>query len=69
MDTVLDRVAYSIPEVCVATGMGRDAIYSAIRRGDLIARKWRNRTIVVHDDLMRYLNSLPAAATPDNSAA
>jgi excisionase family DNA binding protein len=51
--------AYSIAEVMARVGLGRDAIYRAIKDGDLIARKRGKRTLILADDLKEFLHSLP----------
>ena len=53
-------LAYSIAEACAAARAGRTSIYEAIRSGALRAVKRGRRTIVLADDLRRYLESLPA---------
>jgi Helix-turn-helix domain len=53
------RAAHSIPEVCAATGLGRDSVYAAIRTGKLIARKYGRRTVVLDDDMRAFLEALP----------
>jgi excisionase family DNA binding protein len=53
------RTALSIPEVCAATGLGRDSVYAAIRTGKLIARKYGRRTVVLDDELRAFLEALP----------
>jgi Helix-turn-helix domain len=53
------RVAHSIPEVCAATGLGRDSVYAAIRTGKLVARKYGRRTVVLEDDMRAFLEALP----------
>jgi len=57
MDTPL---AYSIAEACAVARTGRTSIYQAIKSGDLIARKRGRRTIVLLEDLRRWLEKLPA---------
>jgi hypothetical protein len=51
--------AYRIPDVCAATGLGRTSVYSAIKSGELVARKWNRCTIVLADDLAAFLAKLP----------
>jgi excisionase family DNA binding protein len=51
--------ALRIPEVCRLTGFGRTTIYAAIKSGDLVARRYRRRTIVLEEDLQRFLRGLP----------
>jgi helix-turn-helix protein len=53
------KAAHSIPEVCAATGFGRDSVYAAIRTGKLIARKYGRRTVVLDDDMRAFLEALP----------
>jgi hypothetical protein len=50
--------AYRIADVCKVTGLGRTSIYAAIKSGDLVARKWNRCTIVLGEDLARFLNNL-----------
>jgi excisionase family DNA binding protein len=51
--------AFRISEVCRATGFGRSTIYLAIAAGDLVARKYGRRTIILDEDLSNFLRSLP----------
>jgi excisionase family DNA binding protein len=55
----IQKIAYSIPEYCEATSMGRTQIYKAIKEGKLIARKMGKRTLITYDDGLNFLNSLP----------
>jgi hypothetical protein len=56
------QFAYSIADACIVTRTGRTAIYEAIRSGELIARKRGRRTVILADDLCRWLQNLPIAA-------
>jgi len=56
---VTGRAAYSIAEVMLQSGLGRDTIYKAINSGRLPARKVGRRTIVLTTDLQRFLEALP----------
>jgi hypothetical protein len=60
----LNPLAFRISEVCRTTGLGRTSIYAAIKSGDLIARKWKRRTIVLADDLAAFLRNLPSRQSP-----
>jgi Helix-turn-helix domain len=52
------KLVYSIPDVMAATDAGRTTVYRAIQSGELVARKRGRRTIILADDLRRWLNSL-----------
>jgi excisionase family DNA binding protein len=54
-----DRIAYSVDEAAVRAGIGRDAVYDAIREKRLVARKWGRRTIITDAALRAFLDSLP----------
>jgi excisionase family DNA binding protein len=56
-----ERVAYSVDEVAVRAGIGRDAVYDAIREKRLVARKWGRRTLITDSALRAFLESLPIA--------
>lgn len=53
------RLALSIREAVEASGVGRDSLYKAIRRGELKARKVGRRTLILMPDLSTYLSSRP----------
>jgi excisionase family DNA binding protein len=53
-------LAVTIPDAIKASGMSRTAIYSALKRGDLSARKAGKRTLINFADLQAYLDRLPA---------
>jgi hypothetical protein len=52
-------IALSIPEVCKTSGFGKTKIYKAIKQGDLVARKYGRRTVVLYEDLVEFLRNLP----------
>ena len=56
MDTPL---ALSIPDAVRLSGCSRSALYLALKRGDLIARKAGRRTLISFADLEAYLAGLP----------
>ena len=58
-------LVHSIPEACRLGCVGRTAIYEAIRTGELRAVKRGRRTLILDDDLRRYLRSLPPVAVKD----
>jgi hypothetical protein len=55
----LQKKAYSIKEVSEITGFGKTHIYDESRRGNLEFRKSGYRTVVLAEELDRYLSALP----------
>jgi excisionase family DNA binding protein len=55
------RLAVTIPEACELAHLSRSTLYQAIKRGDLIARKYRRRTLILRSDLENFLAKLPAS--------
>ena len=51
------------------TGLGRDAVYAAIRDGHLVARKAGRRTLITDDDLRQFLAELPRAGGYEQASA
>ena len=56
-------IAYGIDEFCVVSDLGRSFVYAEIRAGKLKARKAGRRTLILHDEAERYLQSLPSIET------
>ncbi len=52
-------IAVTIPDAVKATGLSRSALYEALKRGDLSARKAGRRTLITFADLEAYLARLP----------
>ena len=67
--TETGRRAHSIAETCALTGLGRDAVYTAIRDGHLVARKLGRRTLITDDDLRQFLAGLPRAGGHEQASA
>ena len=53
-------LAYSVAEACAVARAGRTAIYEAIRCGALRARKRGRKTLILPDDLRRWVEGHPA---------
>lgn len=55
-----EKLAYSVDELAVLAGCGRDKLYEAIRDKKLVAKKLGRRTLICRGDADRFLDSLPA---------
>jgi excisionase family DNA binding protein len=62
------RLAYTIAEACAVAGIRRTSLYRAIRSGKLRAIKCGGRTLVLPDDLRRWLEGLPPVSVASGSA-
>jgi excisionase family DNA binding protein len=54
----MTQISLSIEEARTATGIGRTKLYAAINAGQLKARKFGKRTIILRDDLNTFLSNL-----------
>jgi hypothetical protein len=52
-------LAYTIDGACAASASGRNALYLALASGALVAHKRGRRTIILHSDLLAWLENLP----------
>ncbi len=52
-------IAYRISGAVVASGSTRTRVFGAIKNGELKARKDGKATIIEHEELMRWVRSLP----------
>lgn len=59
-----EKLALSVPEAIEAANTSRGSIYRAINAGELVARKRGRRTVVLVDDLRRWLKNLKPYRSP-----
>lgn len=64
MDDKIEKMAFSVDEAAMRAGLGRDRIYTAIRDGNLVARKFGRRTLITAEALQQFLDSLPPLRLP-----
>ena len=57
---MLSPIVHTIQEACSITHTGRTALYEAIRSGALRAVKCGRRTLILDEDLRRFMQSLPS---------
>jgi excisionase family DNA binding protein len=62
VDQTQAKLGLSVEEASEIAGIGRSKLYEAMRDGLLQARKFGRRTIILRDDLERFLCALPKAA-------
>ena len=62
---MIEPLAYTIPDACKASAASRSAIYRAVKSGDLTLRKRGTRSLILADELRRWLQSLPVASNHD----
>lgn len=55
----MNPIAVTIPEAVSVTGLSRSAIYEALKRRELNAKKAGRRTLIPVADLEAFLASLP----------
>ena len=59
-NAVVEKLGLTIAEAAFAAGIGRSRLYEAIAAGQLTARKFGARTVILRSDLGRFLDALPA---------
>jgi excisionase family DNA binding protein len=53
-------LSLNLKQAVEVTGLTRSHLYEAMKRGELSARKAGRRTIIMADELRRYVESLPS---------
>ncbi|WP_210202153.1 helix-turn-helix domain-containing protein [Methylobacterium sp. 190mf] len=58
----MEKLAYTIPETCYVTGLGRTTVYNLMAKSKLQSLKVGGRTIITADSVRRFLASLETGA-------
>lgn len=59
------QLSYTVKQAVAVLGIGRTSIYELIKTGDLTPIKLRQRTLLLHDDLVAMLERLNPANSND----
>jgi excisionase family DNA binding protein len=60
---VIEPLAYTISEACKAAAVSRTELYRAFSRNELTRRKRGKRSLILADDLRRWVEALPTASS------
>lgn len=58
----MTKLSVTIPEAVQLTGIGRSSLYTLFKEKKLTPRKSGKRTLILVEDLKRYVENLPAAS-------
>ncbi|MGH1571921.1 excisionase family DNA-binding protein [Methylobacterium sp. P31] len=58
----MEPLGLSVQQAAKSAGVGRTTIYEELARGRLRAKKLGRRTLILADDLKRWLEALPPIA-------
>jgi excisionase family DNA binding protein len=56
----LTRFAYSVAETAAHIGVSKKTVYELLNRGELRAVRMGGRTLIRREELLRFLDGLPA---------
>jgi len=62
-------LAIGVSEACTVVGCSRAKLYREVRAGRLRARKLGRRTLLLSEDLERWLRALPVLVASERDAA
>lgn len=54
------QLSFTVEEACAVIGIGRTKLYEVLDSGELPAKKWGKRTLILKADLTAFLASLEA---------
>jgi len=53
------KIAYTVAEAVFVSGLSRSSLYISIGKGALRTKKCGRRTVILHEDLVNFLQTLP----------
>ena len=56
------KLSVTVPEAVEMTGIGRSSLYALFKEKKITPRKNGKRTLILVEDLKRYVENLPAAS-------
>jgi excisionase family DNA binding protein len=59
IQTQVDRLAFSLADAASTIGVGKSTLHELIATGKLPVRKLGRRSLVLREDLKKYLQGLP----------
>lgn len=57
------QLSYTIDEACGLIGVGRTKFYEVLDSGELPAKKWGKRTLILKSDLEKFMTNLEPYST------
>lgn len=61
----MTKIAFTIPEACEFSGLGRSSLYRLFEQGVLTPRKAGRRTLILREELEAYIRGLPTATAAE----
>lgn len=59
----MNNLSFTIEQACALTGVGKTKLYEVLDSGELPAKKWGKRTLILKTDLEKFLSKLDAYKT------
>ena len=58
-ELAVSKLAYSIADVQEAASVSRTFVFQELKEGRLKAKKAGSRTLILHEDLLQWLSTMP----------
>lgn len=57
-----EQLAFTVAQACKVAAISRTELYRSVRRGELTLRKRGKRSLILLDELRRWLECLPVSS-------